>query len=218
MTEREQSSLHNPYNKTVLQQICQKRKLPLPTYKTEQVGKERGNKILWQATVSSTFGQFKSKIYYNKKHAEADCAEKVLKYIEEQDNKITKFVIENKTLILIDGENLPNFISEIDGKINLVESDVEIKLFITSAHALAQKETPSKTELVVINSTRRDSVDTCLQVYCGFLLSTKIYEKIYIATKDHFGDSLVELLNSNQHMWDATNALVVINGDDILTC
>ena len=206
----------NPYNKTVLQQLLQKRKLPLATYKTQQVGKEKGNKILWQSTVSCSVGEFTSKIYYNKKHSEADCAEMVLKYIEEQDTKINKFVIENKTLILIDGENVPNFISELEEKINLEKSNVEIKLFITSTHALAQKETPNKTELVVINSTRRDSVDTCLQVYCGFLLSTNMYTKIYIVTKDHFGDSLIELLNSNQHMWEAINSKVIVNINDII--
>lgn len=123
------------------------------------------------------------------------------------DNNIEGTVLSHKSAILVDVENLPKFIDAISNKLH----NYIVYAFIGEHHCLSEKEYPPGVIKITSPSTRSDGTDTCMQVYTGMLLSQEKYESYIIATRDHYGSTLVEMISSPGLGWSPKKARLVTN-------
>ena len=58
-----------------------------------------------------------------------------------------------------------------------------------------------------------------MQVYAGFLLAQGVYHTYYIATRDHYGTALVDMITTDSLLWPKQRAVVVTKLEDFTdTC
>ncbi len=194
--------------KNELQEYCQKGKLTLPIYKTNVV-KGGPLKPSWISTVildnkELITGEFQT-TKIGAETSAAKCALKLL-IIPQVIPQVSIYDIDPTTVILVDVENLPNLIDEILSTTN----GATIYAFIGYHHCLANKtwKSPNVNKILSI-STRADGSDTCMQVYTGHLLATQDFKKYLIATRDHFGSTLVEMITVQEGPWKSAEAHLV---------
>lgn len=203
-------------SKNRLQEYFQKKRSPVPKYSTIKHGS--GQQISWTSTVTLCDGhQYDSdttKLYATKVSAEISAAQRALSSLTDSSeliNEILNFSISKitiKTALLVDVENLPNFIDEIP-KHEFYNDMITVYAFIGQHHCLIDKPYPSNTIKIVSPSTRPDGTDTCMQIYVGVLLSKEIYDNYLVATRDHYGSALVELITSPNIGWNSKSARLV---------
>jgi hypothetical protein len=208
--------VYNPLKnyKNILQEYYQKKKLPLPQYDTTRVGGS-DTSPKWQSIVNCDNIAYLGDICQEKTAAEnsaAFLAFKAINSIEKTTATPTDFNV--STAILIDIENLPKFFEEIPD-CDLNNENLTVYGFIGQYHPLSTKYEDKKMIKILSPSTRQDGTDTCIQVYTGILLALEKYEHYIIATKDHFGSSLVEMINSHSLGWVVKTAKLVISYKNI---
>jgi hypothetical protein len=199
--------------KNILQEYYQKKKSHLPQYDTTRVG---GSDTLpkWQSIVTCDNISYLGDICPKKTAAENSAAFIALKAINSIEKPITPNDFNVSTAILIDIENLPKFFEEIPD-CDLNNQNLTVYGFIGQYHPLSTKYGDKKIIKVLSPSTRQDGTDTCIQVYAGILLALEKYEHYIIATKDHFGSSLVEMISSSHLGWVAKTAKLAISYKNI---
>jgi Double-stranded RNA binding motif len=142
----------------------------------------------------------------------------------------------NKIALLVDVENLHKFIDEFNffcdqknqtnvnlnlnnfSKTSLFNSkfdpnynkNFDIYAFINKNHDLADKIFPEYVKKVICPSLQKNGTDTYMQVFVGTLLAKEMYEIYIIATKDHFGNLLTELINSPNLEWTSKKAYLIV--------
>src|SRR5690606_2609736 len=109
-----------------------------------------------------------------------------------------------RTVFLIDLENMPKIIEELNEN-----KYMDIFIFVGEHHNLVKKEYKLKSTKIISPSSRKDGTDTCMQVYVGFLLNENKYDTYLIATKDHYGFALADIIVSNQLGWKNKTAKVI---------
>jgi hypothetical protein len=62
---------------------------------------------------------------------------------------------------------------------------------------------------------RPDGTDGCMQVYAGFLLSQRVYSEFIVATGDHFGPVLCEMIECDSLLWEACRARHVTSAKQV---
>lgn len=264
-------------SKNTLQELFQRKQLPLPIYNSERVG-GTDHSPLWKSTVILYDGQkFQGNLSSNKSNADISAADIALSHVKSNgqqtrlpqiisnhpSNNFTpivpsilseinlsnigppilpnvNFTIDSSikvekdvanqlvspllsdlingvnqismsegasTAILVDVENLPKFIDAISNKLH----NYAVYAFIGEHHCLSEKEYPPGIIKITSPSTRSDGTDTCMQVYTGMLLAREIYDSYIIATRDHYGSSLVEMISSPGLGWTPKKARLVTN-------
>lgn len=196
-------------SKNLLQEYYQKKKEPLPVYEIIRLG---GFDHLprWQCRVTTSdkivaIGGVKK----NKSEASMSAAKKVLKIINNK--PIVMKSVPDRTVLLVDVENLPKFVDSVVK----IYNNLDIYAFVGKKHCLAHKEVPNGVHKILSPSTRQDGTDTCMQVYVGYLLANNKYDNYLIATMDHYGDVLVEMINHHKLIWEGKEARVVVRPEDI---
>lgn len=116
-----------------------------------------------------------------------------------------------RTCILVDVENMPSFVESLlkeENKVLETWGLVNVLAFVGEHHCLAERSwkniTPETTlgiQKIYVPSTRKNAVDTCMQIYIGHLLATSDYDNYIIVTRDSFGSVLVEMINANGMPW-----------------
>ena len=180
-------------HKNILQEFCQKNKLPLPKYTS--------------VTNHTSQGEFISEvtIYYNdqvvskqgsrertKKEAEKSAAAFMLLKIEEiRKTMIKKYDTEHDIYVLIDLENI-----HIGYYFDLKSfgENYHFVGFATAEHA-SLRSVPSWLSIKTIKSDRRDAADTLIIAHAALLINEISEGEIVIVTKDHFGPSLVDYIH-----------------------
>lgn len=203
-------------NKNLLQEYTQKHKLPFPIYDSCQVGTTISPE--WQSTVILTnITDVNNNIKYTgdkfprKTTAENSAAWYALKALENMNiSNISPVIYDVNTAILIDIENLPRFFEEIPEQ-DLLNENLTVYGFVGQYHPLYLKFTNEHLVKIASPSTRQDGTDTCIQVYTGMLLALEKHEHYIIATKDHFGSSLVEMISNPNLGWAAKTAQLAIS-------
>jgi hypothetical protein len=112
-------------------------------------------------------------------------------------NKMNDLSISRRTAILVDVENLQKFIYEIVERIN----EFTVYAFVGEHHCLVDRQLPNGVIRIISPSTRSDGTDTCMQVYVGMLLTIEAHDNYLIATRDHFGSTLVEMITCPNLGW-----------------
>ena len=129
----------------------------------------------------------------------------ILPQVEEKPNQ--PIIVTQKTAILVDVENLPQFISNLPK----FDGPLVIYAFIGMHHPRADTNFGDGVVKIISPSTRPDGTDTCMQLHVGLFLASEIFDRYLIATRDHFGSTLVELIDSPGFPWNRKSAAVVSN-------
>lgn len=117
-----------------------------------------------------------------------------------------KRAISKKRVVAVDVENKQTFIDTYSEFL----SDFEVYAFIGSRHCLAEKEFPDFVNKILVDSTRKDAVDTAIQMYMGIWLALEKSDIYYIVTGDHFAGNLEDLAkNPPNDMWRTATVVQV---------
>jgi hypothetical protein len=135
----------------------------------------------------------------------------IIKSIHSNTSKYKNVGFEGKTVLIIDIENLPKLIFSINTKI----PNLSIYAFVGEHHALYNAKYPEEVKKIISPSTRPDGTDTCIQVFTGAALARESYDYYLIATRDHFGSALVEMISSPDLGWIPKHAKLVTKAADI---
>lgn len=205
--------------KNSLQELCQKRGYGIPKYSSSQTGSH--HQPVWVSSVETNIPEGSAIFHTNeghptKKGAEEDAAYKALSCICSEDASsvtISTAFVKYKTVLLVDVENLPKLISQLP----LFVGPMDIMAFVGEHHPLSETDFGPHVVKIISPSTRPDGTDSCLQVCVGFLLAkSSEYDMYLIATRDHFGSSLVDMITSSTLMWKKKSARVVSTLNQIL--
>jgi hypothetical protein len=192
-----------PKNK--LQEVYQKSGEQLPTYNSFKKDDD------WISEVVLYDGsKYSSDPFKRKTDAENDAASKALLNFTVT---VTKNIYDlPRTVLLVDVENMPKIIEEIGETTHM-----DIYAFVGEYHVLMKKDFGIKVTKIISPSSRKDGTDTCMQVYIGYLLSIDEYDRYLIATNDHYGFALVDMINTNNFMWKNKVAKVITNVGQLST-
>jgi hypothetical protein len=188
--------------KNLLQEYCQKHKLQDPVYDRHCIGGS-SHKPIWKSTVLFNGKKLTGDPSGSKVAADISAAKLALECVTQI--KKEKHKVSKRKCLLVDVENMPNFIDEAFAQIE----GLNIYAFVGEHHCLATKSFPDGVIKILSPSTRTDGSDTCMQVYVGFLLASDAYDTYYIATRDHYGSTLVEMITSPSLPWNNKRAKVV---------
>jgi hypothetical protein len=195
--------------KNQLQEFFQKQQLPLPKYTIHRVGGP-DHRPQYQSTLSYNDVVLTGAIFSNKGQATLDVAEQALKLLNTSEP--LKIQSPDRTALFVDVENMPHFIDEVQKKIE----GMTIYAFVGHHHHLSNKEWLSPIIKILVHSTRPDGTDTAMQVYVGYHLAHHNYDRYYIATRDHYGATLVEMISVQPGPWQSKTAYMVSQVDHII--
>jgi|SRR3972149_4142912 len=193
--------------KNQLQEYFQKKDIPLPQYESIRVG-GADHEPGWMSSVVFPDGsRFDGTVHPTKSSAQCSAAEKALARLNSItiEKSIDRRTVDPRTVLLVDVENLPGFIGEVLAEVE----GLDIFAFVGEHHCLSSREYPSGVTVIHSPSTRSDGTDTCIQVYIGCLLSMNRYDTYLIATRDHYGSALVDIISSTTLPWVGKLARVV---------
>jgi hypothetical protein len=201
-----------------LQEWCQKRGHVPPCYVSNQTGPP--HKPVWRTAVTVFFKDSQSGFFGedgpSKKEAEASAASMVLKWIQANETPEkgppTKVKVTKRTAIMVDVENMPRLISQLP----VFEGPVTIFAFVGKHHHLASVDYGDEVTKILSPSTRPDGTDTCMQVHAGRFLMENEYDLYLIATRDHFGGALVEMIESDAFCWQPKKAALITSVEHAL--
>lgn len=194
--------------KNKLQEYYQKRGLPLPTYQSSVSGPSHAPQ--WISKVSHGDGLIaKGQPSSSRVNSEQSAAEAALDQISEKREKLK---IDKSTVLLVDIENLQTLIDQLL-EYDLPD-DLEIYGFVSEHHHLAEKE--FSVNKVIVPSSHRDAVDTCIQIYTGIFLMEGKYDHYLIATRDHFASSLVQMIRAPGFPWTPKTASIITGVKSLL--
>lgn len=188
--------------KSRLQHIYQVNTGCLPQYNTTKCIISTGAPS-WVSYLLYKGERFTSTPQINKKTAEFDVARIVLQHIDES-IKRSMGEYDDKTVLLVDVENLHTFIHHLNIK------NLKIYAFVGRYHERVSDKYHLPVEKIISPSSRTDGTDACMQVYVGMLLVKTNYETYLIATKDRFGAALVDIIEGF-----GKKAKLIVSPDDI---
>lgn len=93
---------------------------------------------------------------------------------------------------------------------------MDVYAFVGKHHPQAQTDFGPDVHRVISPSTRTDGTDTCMQVYTGKFLTEGLYKLYLIATRDHFGGTLVEMISSKDFEWTPKEAVLVTTAEHVV--
>lgn len=135
----------------------------------------------------------------------------------------SKSILLNTTVLIIDLENIQNLCKEIcDQRPDLLTNENFHIYVFTSPHYPYDKLIPDifpKENLKISPSTRKDGTDTFIQVYTGAWLLDESFERYFIATRDHFGGSLVDIITGVTEKtapWPPKEAKIIVTFGQLL--
>ncbi|CAK7994680.1 Hypothetical protein POVR1_LOCUS204 [uncultured virus] len=196
--------------KNRLQIRCQQDRLALPTYITFRNGGS-DHAPIWVSAVNVGDVSAKGSVAVTKIQAEMSAAEIFLssydtkRPIKDSDAVMSRVNLP-RTVLLIDGENMHKFAESLSEDIL---NNVDVRLYIGEHHSLAEKEYDQRVIKIICKGFRKDLVDTCIQMQVARFLTQKHYDRYWIATRDHFAFTVVDLIGSSDMGWNAASGKVV---------
>jgi len=202
-------------NKNHLIQFCKKQKLEPPVYNSTSQGPIHA--LEWSSIVTITLPignhSFSSKTHSLKKRAEHEAAGIALNYLSQPKDDDRQIHVDHKVALMVDVENLPKLISQLPR----FTGNLYIYAFVGEHHPLAETKYEAPNVITVISkSTRQDGTDTCMQLYVGALLAYAGFHEYLIATRDHFGSALVDLISVDTYCWRARKATLVSTAEHVV--
>jgi hypothetical protein len=177
-----------------LQHRCQKERIDLPKYETikRQVKMDDGSFTSQFECILYVNNQvLEGNMGFNKKEAEQNAAAKYLSMWK-------KPLIQGNFVVLIDLESINN-IDDYDWKVQGMISYRSSPFF----------RFPSQGRFVEIQSTKKDACD--IAIICSAYQMAKEGKRVVVVTKDHFGDTLADLVDNIDWVRDLKDLVVKKN-------
>lgn len=199
--------------KNRLQEYADKRHLPHASYDPKRVGGQDHSPV-WQSTVTLWNGTtYTGKCAGDRVTSERSAAQVALVDLTEvAEENMPPIMVEYETALLVDLENKPKLLEQLSQE---QLTRMRVYAFVGKHHDLVNMVLPRGVTRVVSPSTRRDGTDCCMQVYTGSLLTMRVYKEYLIATSDHFGPVLVEMIQSENILWPTANARLVTMANQV---
>ena len=184
--------------KNQLLEYFQKNKIDFPIFDTKKVGGEDHNP-LWQSTVK--YGDFivVSDICKNKIEAEQSVSKKILHeyppliiYNPNLKHPIKKVKLTKNIALIVDLENNFNY----ESMENIYATYENLYMIGICSRNLNMKKEPTF-EKMVVKSIAKDSADVAIIIFIMTLMKPKQFSEIVLLTRDHFGKTLEEVVNSD---------------------
>jgi len=204
--------------KGLLQEYCQKNKVELPKYSI----KTKGFKKYICLELCNNFYEMEILFINEKKKVwQQSIAEYVYNLIiKKEEEKKLKFNLKTDysgkkiVALFIDIENKQKIIDEIRSKINTEYKEfienIDIFIVLSTNHHLYEKlKVPDFYEICSVDSSYKDAADIYLSYLCGS--KCHLYEHVGVLTGDHFGNSLVDIINH-----EGIEGKLLRNIDDII--
>lgn len=213
-------------SKNALQELRQKKRLPLPYYDSWVDGPSHAP--VWQAAVTLDDRTFPGEPAPTKTAAEISAAAKALKALREEQKALRTDASghEVKIAIIIDLENLPNMPAALIERLDLSSpTTIDVIAFVGERHP-ARTKVWEGISTVVVHSFQVDAVDSAIQVYVGATLSRGVFDLYILATMDRFGQSLrdavrrpstVQINGVDTGLWEERPMVVTSNVDEIVS-
>lgn len=176
----------------LLQEHCQKQGRPAPHYAAQRVGGPDHHPSFSCVVRVSGNGCYRGS-GASIKEAKSEAARAALAQLAAEliqrgpASAKPKLWADVPTALLIDLDNLPNAIVEVDR----YQTNLEVMGAVSRAHALASNGDP---RIVVTPSTRKDACDVEIILLVAELANR--FTRIVVMTKDHFGGTLAEVASS----------------------
>jgi hypothetical protein len=214
-------------SKNLLQELCQSRKYGLPKYLSAMEGPSHApvwTSLVEIQTPNHLFLFVGDDPFRTKKEAEESVARKALAGMEGEMSKPIRLLqsrrllnVKELTALMVDVENLPKLISQLPK----FDSRLHIYAFVGKHHPLASVDFEALGANKIISpSTRPDGTDTCMVMWVGAFLAKHKYDRYLIATRDHFGSAVVDLITEECEcgaaQWGKLRATVVTTVEHII--
>lgn len=101
----------------------------------------------------------------------------------------------NKTLIIIDVENVHKALDDILSRVSK-SKNIDILCVISEDHYMKTKLNLSdpRVRLIEAPTSRSDGADIGIVMYIGFVLAREAYQRYFIVSQDHFADAAVDCI------------------------
>ncbi len=180
--------------KSKLQEYCQKKNLPLPSYTTIGEGPSHAPRFFCDLSLGEI--EISSPACPSKKLAENVAAELCYKQLVETKKKAAlSFDLPRKLLVFLDLENKPNVAKEIlDGTHT---TNVRFLGYASKEHPTLKKAREIEDyrfEVFEIPSTRNDAADLGIALEVGVLVGLDHKVDFVIVSGDHFAETLSEIV------------------------
>lgn len=146
---------------------------------------------------------------------EIESSEEIVKnnlQYEQYGESSEEHVVNKRAALLIDIENLHKFHKFIPEK----DYDlIDVYIFVGKHKLQSDWTFHKKVHKIISPSTRPNGTDSCIHVFVGLCLAKEAYDIYFIATRDAFGDNLVEMINSNNLGWCGKEAYVVTKYQEV---
>lgn len=205
--------------KNSLQEFCLKNKHSLPFYDTKKIGGDP-HEPEWFSIVTVVLCAAENKsgqsisipgeVSSSKIAAEKSAAQTMLDSLTvaassdsselpsvDSESFVSVDKYTDSLAILVDVENMPGMIFSA---VTLVQkhpkANIRIFACVGKHHHSAGKNFGKHVTKIVVPTTRKDGVDTFIQMYVGHMLHASLFKSYAIVTRDHFGHALAELIES----------------------
>jgi hypothetical protein len=180
--------------KNILQEFCQRKKIPFPIYDSKRTG-GTAHEPIWECVCTLNIDgetlQEKS-TSSNKTTGQLLCAQQLLNKMS--DLAPPKKLFNGNSVILIDVENIPQILEELE-TFDFQGNEDKSSVYLFHSQNFTLKQFFPGVKVCSIKSSLKDSVDIAIQLKVGELLNTT--ESFVIITRDHFAHSLREILIHN---------------------
>lgn len=183
-------------SKNQIQEFCQKRGLSMPKYLTTRLPSP-AHQPEFVSKLAFNNSTFEGEIASSKRRAELSAAEIALQSLEEE--KITQQIVYDgpPVLILVDLENQPRAVEQLQERINLdASTNIYILVFVSKiSHLSEQVWDNERIKKHIVPSVRSDAADTYMIFMAGLWSTDLSYRNFIIMSRDHFAKTLEEIFH-----------------------
>lgn len=179
--------------KNILLEYCQKNKIAFPKFDSKNIG-QKPHIPIWYSMANFNGESFEGEVKKTKIDAEQSVCQKILEGISLpiENQPIKKVKLSKNIALIVDLENNFNY----ESMENIYATYENLHMIGICSRNLNLKKEPSFEKLVV-KSIAKDSADIAIIVFIMTLMKPKQFDEIVLLTRDHFGKTLEEVLNSD---------------------
>ena len=123
-----------------------------------------------------------------------------------------KVAVAKKTVLLVDLENMPKFISQLP----MFDENMTVYAFVSERNIRMTKKLRSDVKVITAKTCKRDGADICMQMHLGTYLNANQFEIYLLASNDHFAGAAKDIMSSDEMAWTKQQAIVVKKVADVI--
>lgn len=180
--------------KNILLEHCQKNKIEFPLLCSKNIG-QKPHLPIWYSMTDFNGESFEGEVKKTKIDAEQSLCQKILEGISlpiEKNSLLKKVKLSKNIALIVDLENNFNY----ESMENIYATYENLHMIGICSRNLNLKKEPSF-EKMVVKSIAKDSADIAIVIKIIQLIINQKFDQIVLLTRDHFGKTLEEVVNSD---------------------